>query len=68
MLCIISLTVYLRFHVFITFVVSEILIFHFKTCIYFFSHPGTDRHHYFKSGNIPKAEGGHIHLSFVTVL
>ena len=28
----------------------------------------TDRHHYFKSGNIPKTDGGQIHLSFVTVL
>ena len=28
----------------------------------------TDRHHYFKSGNIPKTEGGQIHLTLVTVL
>ena len=27
-----------------------------------------DRHHCFKSGNIPKTEGGQIHLIFVTVL
>ena len=28
----------------------------------------TDRHQCFKSGNIPKTEGGQIYLSFVTAL
>ena len=28
----------------------------------------TDRHHYLKSGNIPKAERCQIHLNFMTVL
>ena len=28
----------------------------------------TDRHNYFKSGNIPETECGQIHLSFVTVI
>ena len=31
-------------------------------------HPQRQRHHCFKSGNIPKTEGGLIHLNFMTVL
>ena len=30
--------------------------------------PKIDRHHSLKSDNIPKTEGGQIHLNFMTVL